>query len=86
MGGEQIEFLFFEQPGTVILSASSQNSVAILHNATNKHGTIVMISSLIIIVLPSLDQQGHSITCTNVGIGTKIITKFWLAGIINNVY
>ena len=45
-----------------------------------------MISSLLIVVLSSLDQQGHSITCTNVGIGTKTVTKFQLAGMFSNIF
>ena len=45
-----------------------------------------MISSLFIVVLSSLDQQGHSITCTNVGIGTKTVTRFRLAGMFSNIF
>ena len=60
--------------------------MAILRNTFTENGTVVMISSLVIIVLSSLDQQGHSITCTNVGIGTKTVTRFWLAGMFSNIF
>ena len=81
--GESIEFLNIEPSGTVKLG-SNQRSVAMLNNASTESGISIMLSTLKIVVLPSLNQRSHSITCTNVGIGTKNITAFQLAGMFTN--
>lgn len=76
---QQIEFLSFETAGTTRRSPSDTNTIAMLTNVTRQDGTLMIMCNLSITVLPSISNQGHSITCINVGVGTQNMTTFYLA-------
>ena len=77
-----LEFLAIDDRGTS--KSVYPNTTAILINTTHEHtGVLVIKCRLSITVLPSIDHQaGHSVTCINVGVGTRNVTTFYLAGIL----
>ena len=81
-----LEFTAIDDRGT--LKSVYPNTTAILINTTReKNGVLVIKGGLSIIVLPSIDHQaGHSVTCINVGVGTRNVTTFYLAGRSKFVY
>ena len=80
VGGEQLEILSIDSPGTTFVSMVDPSTVAVLTNTTDHNGTSIIMSQLSIIVLPSIVQEYHSITCSNVGIGTETSITLQLAG------
>ena len=85
MGGEQFEILSIDSLGMIFFSNVNPSTVAVLTNVSSDNGILEIISKLSIIVLPSIAQRDHSVTCSNVGIGTGRTITFQLAGrSINN--
>ena len=78
---QQIEFLSIEREGTARPSSVDPNTIAMLTNVSQQNGTLMIKCNLSITVLQSISHQGHSVTCTNVGVGTQNIATFYLAGI-----
>ena len=77
---QQIEFLSIDREGTTRPSLTDPNTIGILMSVYDREDTRVMVSNLLITVLKNINQEGHSITCINVGVGTRKVTPFYLAG------
>ena len=77
------EFTSYDSPGTSLRSTNPNfNAVAMLTSVSRDNfGVVVITCNLTITVLPSIDQHGHSVTCINIGVGTRNITTFQRAGI-----
>ena len=62
------------------LNYSDSRVVAMLSNMSTANDTLLLTSTLIITVLPSVLNHMHSITCLNVDIGTRSSVLFEMAG------
>ena len=75
-----LEFTAIDHHGTS-RSAFPNTTAILIDTARERNGVLVIKCGLSITVLPSIDHQaGHSVTCINVGVGTRNVTTFYLAG------
>ena len=81
---QQIEFLSIDRTGTTRQSPIDPNNIASLINISRENGTLAITCNLSITVLQSINHQGHSVACINVGLGTETVTTFYLAGKSNS--
>ena len=85
--GEEIHFSIHEHPGTVKRSIQNPNTVAMLLNSSFEGGLPVLQCQLNITVSPTILQENrHSITCLNAGLGTSEIFSFQNKGMCRKIH
>ena len=75
-----MEILSNSPIGTPLHDSRNTDTYAVMDGAEQVNGGLQLTSTLTIIILPSLREQNHTVTCLNKDVGTQQSVTFQIAG------
>ena len=68
------------QIGTPLHDSRNTETYAVLERAEQVNGGLQLTSMLTVVILPSLREQNHTVTCLNRDLGTQQSMTFQISG------